>query len=112
MTLQESANSQEVQGLLGESTQAILNISALNLISVIIESSNGNLDGNVYEIWVSNDNNNYHYLRSVPMQGTSTNNSFGEINQSVFGNILSYNFLKIKTAAIPGVQISVIISGR
>ena len=94
MTLQESANSQKVKGIVGESTEAILNISALNLITVIVESSNGNLDGNSYDIFVSNDRNNFHYLRSVSMSGTSTNNSFSQDNQSVFGNVLSFNFVK------------------
>ena len=111
MTLQESANSHEVKGIVGETTEAILNISGLNLVSVIIES-NGNLDGNSYDIFVSNDMKFWHYLRSVATQGSTTNNSFSESNQSVFANILSYNFLKVTVSAIPDVQVSIVLSGR
>ncbi len=111
MTLQESANSSFVTGASGESLECILNISGLNLVSVLI-TSDGSLENGSYDIFVSNNASQWHYVRSVALQGTLTSNSFSYDNQSVFLNILSFNHVKIALSGTEGISSSILLSGR
>jgi hypothetical protein len=54
MTLQESANSSFAAGASGESLECKLNISGLNLVSLLI-TSDGGLENNSYDTHVSNN---------------------------------------------------------
>lgn len=110
-SIQESSNSITVNGNRGESVSAVLNISGLSLMTCIISSDNA-VDGNSYDIFVSNDGHTYHYFRSVQLQGTLTTNSFNPTSSGVFGSVCSFNFLKIEVPAVPDTSIDLIISGR
>ncbi len=111
MTLQESANSSFVSGSAGESLECILNISGLNLVSLLI-TPDGSLEGSSYDIFVSNNGAQWHYVKSVALQGTVTSNSWSYDNQSVFLNILSFNFLKISLSGTNGISSNILLSGR
>lgn len=111
MTIQESSNSTVSISKVGEQVQAVLNISGLQIITVIISSDNS-LTGNSYDIYVSNNGHTWYYLRSVQCTGNFTSNSFTVDNQSVFGNILSFNHVKIALAGVADTIIQAIVSGR
>ncbi len=111
--IQESSNSVVVNGDINTPVEAILNISALSLVSIII-TSDQSLTGTAYDVYVSNSNNysTWHYLRSVQCTGNLTTNSYNIDNQSIFANILSFNAVKVSVPAVPNTTVSIVISGR
>jgi hypothetical protein len=70
-------------------------------VSLLI-TSDGSLENNSYDINVSNNASQWHYVRSVAFQGTLTSNSWSYDNQSVFLNILSFNHVKISLSGTDG----------
>jgi hypothetical protein len=70
-------------------------------VSLLI-TSDGSLENNSYDINVSNNASQWHYVRSVALQGTLTSNSWSYDNQSVFLNILSFNHVKISLSGTDG----------
>jgi hypothetical protein len=111
MTLQESANSSFVTGASGESLECTLNISGLHLVSCIISSSDS-LEGNSYDLLVSNNGVQYHFLKSIAMQSNITTNSWTPENQPVFATPLSFNFLRVVLSGTEGISSSILLSGR
>lgn len=109
--IQEASNSTTSVGKVGGPVQTVLNISGLQIISVLISADNS-LTGNSYDVYVSNNSTTWHYLRSIQLQGNITTNSFTPFNQGVFATPTSFNFIKILVPAIPDTTSSIVISAR
>lgn len=109
--IQESSNSVVVNGTINSAVEATLNIQGLQIISILI-SADQSLDGNSYDIYVSNNNLTWHYFGSVQMTGNLVTNCFSPTLSGVFGSVCSFNHLRINLPAILGLTGQVIISGR
>lgn len=87
---------------------------ALNSFTIILESIGGSFASQNYTIEVSDDSTNFTVLRQVNL-GTSntTNNSFDQNNQSVFGNPLHFRYVKITIPTLgSGIKGKITFSGR
>ena len=109
--IQESSNSTISVGKVGAPVQAVLNISGLQIISVLISADNS-LTGNSYDVYVSNNGTTWHYLRSIELQGNITTNSFTPFNQGVFATPASFNLIKISVPEVADTTVQVVVSSR
>lgn len=113
MSLNATPEFASITGELSKPVSLEYQTTSLKAISVVIETLKNSFNNEMVSIEVSNDRQNWMFLKEITLGAKdSINFSITHNNQSVFGSPLHFHFIRFSVPAIEDVAVKIVCSGR